>query len=91
MNELVPKLTAILKEMASKKEAVIKCFSTMSGLEISALSSDQKRRITEQFLAINEILKKYPIKTHDDYSLISDNHLNKLLKNIKQICLILYD
>jgi 3-hydroxy-3-methylglutaryl CoA synthase len=91
MNELILKLATILDEKLSKKDKVIKCFSAMSGLEISALSSDQKNSINKQLLAINGILKQYPIKTYDDYSLISDNHLNKLLKNIKRVGLIFCD
>jgi uncharacterized Fe-S cluster-containing MiaB family protein len=88
MNEIMLKIMTILDEKIPKKDKVIKCFNATSGLEISALSSDQKNSIYKQISASNRILKQYPIKTYDDYALISDNHLNKLLKNIKQVCLI---
>ncbi len=91
INELMVKIAITLEETISKKDKVIKCFNTISGLEISALRSGQQSSIKKQILLINGVLQQYPIKTHEDYSLISDYHLNKLLKNIKQICLIFCD
>jgi hypothetical protein len=91
INDLMVKIAITLEKRISKKDIVIKCFNEISGLEISALSADQQSGINKKILAINGILKQYPIKTYDDYSLISDYHLNKLLKNIKQICLIFCD
>jgi len=88
MAELILKYMTILNENIPKKDKVIKCFSVISGIDISSLRSDQENNINKQLIAINRILKQYPIKTFDDYALISDNHLNKLLKNIKQVCLI---
>lgn len=85
MNEFTLKIVTILEEKISKKDKVIKCFIVASGLEISALSLDQQNRIYKQLSIVNGILKQYPIKTYDDYSLISDSHLNQLIKSIRRI------
>jgi len=81
----------ILDEKLSKKDTIIKLLNITSGFDITVLSAEQKNAISTQLLAMNRILAHYPIKTYDDYALLSENHLNKLLKSLKQLCLILCD
>jgi hypothetical protein len=90
MNKRFLKVMSMLEEDFPKKDKVIKCLSEFSGLEIDSLSLARRHRLAKKMAAINEILKQYSIKTFDDYALISTHHLDKLLKNIKQISLIFY-
>jgi 3-hydroxy-3-methylglutaryl CoA synthase len=90
-HDLLLKYTAILDEKLSKKDTIIKLFTLTSGLDITAFSEEKKNAISARLLAMNKILGRYPIKTYDDYALFSETHLNELLKNIKQLCLIFCD
>lgn len=90
-NDLLLKYVAILDEKLSKKDTIMKLLTITSGFDITALSAERENAINTQLLAINRVLGHYPIKTWDDYALLSESHLNKLLKNLKQLCLICCD
>ena len=91
MSDLSLKYIAILDEKLSKKETIMKLLTITSGFDITELSAEKKNVISARLLAMNRVLGQYPIKTWDDYALLSEKHLNKLLKNLKQLCLICCD
>lgn len=88
MKKLTTILTILEKDW-SKKDKIIMSFGELSGLDLGLLSSMQKNSIQKHVIFANSILRQYPIKTFDDYALISDDHLNKLLKSIKRLCVSL--
>jgi hypothetical protein len=71
MNELSLKLVAIFNEKLSKQDKIIKLINATSGLDITALNSDQTNNISKHHLAINRILRQYPIKTFGVYEYLS--------------------
>ena len=92
MKEIMKRLIAIstiLEKEYPKKDKIIVSVQELSGLDLGILSSTQENSVKKHMILTNGILQQYPIKTFDDYVLISDDHLNKLLKSIKQLCLSL--
>ena len=89
MNETLKKIAAVailLDKHLYKKDKVVKCLHELSGMDITALSQVYKDRLCKHLISINGILGQYPINTDDDYKLVSDKDLDRLLKKIKQIC-----
>lgn len=93
MNNNASKLTAVIGILATdlpKKDKLVLSRQQLSGLDITNIDTVTKKHVTKHILEMNDITTQYPIKTDDDYVMISDVHLNKLLKSIKQLvkCLI---
>lgn len=91
MNELqerINRVTQVLAEDLPKHSKATTAMQTFSGLDITHFNNHQKNCIYKYMTAMNEITAHYPtIKTNDDYKIISETHLNKILKNIQQLCL----
>jgi iron uptake system EfeUOB component EfeO/EfeM len=90
MNELQAKIDSVIQILASdlsKANKLIAALQTLSGTDITHLSSQKKQCIYRQMNTSNKIIARYPtIKDYDDYAIISDADLNKLLKSVEQLC-----
>jgi hypothetical protein len=91
MNDLqtrINNITQLLSGESSKQNKVVMSLQSFSGLDITHFNNQQMKNIHKYMSAINEITSQYSsIRTYDDYSIISDPHINKILKNIQQLCL----
>lgn len=54
-------------------------------LVLTGLPRTFRRTLERQLSAMNPILQKYPIKTFDDYALISSAHIDQLLEYARKI------
>lgn len=75
----IENLKKTLKANILKKDKVIKSLGTLSGLELNKLDLATRNKLEQNLVAVNKVLRQYPIATFDDYSLISDKHLDKML------------
>lgn len=91
MNELQSRINSVIQILTSdisKADKIVAAFRTLSGTDITHLSSQKTQYVYRHIIASNKIMARYPtIKNYDDYAIISDADLNKLLKSIKQLCL----
>ncbi len=90
MNELQLKINNITNILASdlpKPQKVLSALQQFSGLDITHFSKAAKRSINKHLGAVNGIVSHYPAISHDNYHIISDKHLNGMLKNIQLLCL----
>ena len=91
MNELQVRINSITQTLASnlpKADKAVATSQALSGMDITNLSNQKKQCIYKYMTTSNKIIARYPtIKSNDDYKIISDADLNKLLKNIQQLCL----
>lgn len=85
MNEM----EKILLDHMPKNDKVIKASEQLSGLEITALSASVRKNMNRELIFLNSILTQYPIKTFDDYSLISSQHLEQMIQALCRLCQIL--
>lgn len=89
MNETLKKIAAVailLDKRLYKKDKVVMCLHELSGMDITALNKVHKDKLFKHLISINSILSQYPINTDDDYGLVSDKDLDRLLKKVEQIC-----
>lgn len=75
----------LLKDI-SNKDKIISASEYLSGLELSKLSESIARKIKQEFSHLNGILRQYSIKTFDDYSQISTDHLIQMVEILNRIC-----
>ena len=90
MNELHLKINLVTQALSSdqaKPNKVVSALKNFSGLDMTNFSKKMMNTIHQHFGEINSITSQYKIKTEDDYKIITDNDLNKILKNIQQLCL----
>jgi hypothetical protein len=94
----------VLADFLTRLARTLECFkvvdkpkwkSTQDGmLCLKELSPDKlprkiERRLNECLVGINKVLTKYPIKTWDDYQMISDEDLTsiqQLFRNLAKYC-----
>ncbi len=91
MNELqirINNVTQILASDLSKVNKVVASLEAFSGLDITHFDDKKTKYVYKHIATMNAITGRYPfIKTYDDYNLISEADLNKILKDIQQLCL----
>jgi len=54
-------------------------------LILSDLAPRMRKALEQQLVASNYVLQQYPIKTFDDYQMISDQHMQQLWGYAKKI------
>lgn len=90
MNELALKINLVTQSLAStqtKPNKVVAALKSFSGLDMTNFNKKKMNSIHQHFGEINCITAQYKIATDDDYQIISDIHLDKILKTIQQLCL----
>ena len=83
LSDRLIKIEKILLGPLLKKDKIINALNTLSGLYLDELTPAARKMIQSNLVSINEILRRYPIKTFDDYSKIRDRHLKKVLALIE--------
>jgi hypothetical protein len=91
MNDLqkrINTITQILADDLPKHNKVTEAMQAFSGLDITHFNNQQEKNIYKHMSTINAITAGYAtIKTSDDYKIMSEIHLNEILKNVQQLCL----
>ncbi len=90
MTDLQQRINSIIEILAndtSKAEKAVASLKAFSGLDITHFTSHQKDSIHKYLSKINNILTRYPVTTDDDYKIIPDKDLNKILKSVQELCL----
>ena len=90
MNELNQKINLVIQALASeqiKPTKIVAACKNFSGLDMTNFSKKKKNFVHQHFGEINSITSQYNIKTEDDYKIIAEPDLDKILKNIQQLCL----
>ena len=72
------------KQPTHKRYQEAMCAAT-NQLVLNDLAPAMGKALEQQLVASNYILQQYPIKTFDDYQMISDQHMQKLLGYAKKI------
>ncbi len=85
LGERISALQNILLKTCDPHDKVIQALSTLSGLEMSALSPEIRKTLESHLIIINEILKKSHVKTVEDYASIKNENVEKILLLIKKI------
>jgi hypothetical protein len=91
MNDLHKRINTIIEAFASnslKEKKVATALNGFMGMEITHLTKQKMNSIHKHMGMINSIISSYPIiKTKDDYKFMTEIDLDKILKNIQQLCL----
>jgi len=88
MQHRINLITQLLASELALPEKVTACLKAFSGMEITHVEEKKKKSLYHFLNTSNEITAHYPfIKTDEDYSLIPEADLNKILKNIQRLCL----
>jgi len=91
MNEIQIRINSIIRVLASDLSTADKykeIAPSFSGMDITHFTEKQKQHVYKYMTTANKIMARYPtIRTGDDYKIITDSDLNKLLKNVQQFCL----
>jgi hypothetical protein len=91
MNEIQIRINFIIQLLAgdlSKSDKVIETSQAFSGMDITHFTEEKQQSVYKYIITTNKIMAKYPtIKSYDDYKIITDIDLNKLLKSVQQLCL----
>lgn len=56
------------------------------GMVLSSLPSKTQKSVESGLLRIQQVFNRYPIRTFEDYQLISEEELNEILLNISGLC-----
>lgn len=79
-------MEGILLSDKNNIDKIIGASHQISGLELSKLSAPMSRKINKEFVYLNSILTQYPIKTFEDYQLISVAHLQEMVNTLTRVC-----
>lgn len=82
----IMKMERLLGEDIPKQDKVIQASQQLSGLELTKLSVQMRKKIEKEFIFLNSILSQYPIKTFEDYRQISLKHLEQMVQALARIC-----
>lgn len=80
----IAEIEKILKENAPKKDKIIKSYEALSGLNLTSLDLATQNKLKQNLVAGNKVLSQYPILTFDDYKLISEIDMDRLLTLMKK-------
>ena len=80
----------VLQSNLNKQNKVQDSLKQLSGFELNILDRLTRKQLEEYLVKVNRILMQYDIKTFDDYSKISELHLNEMLRIIQRLCFTLY-
>lgn len=92
MIDFLSKLAGIEKifvDNLSKKDKIIAILKQLSGLELTQLSTKVRKDVKYNLILSNEILRKYPLTTFDDYEKINGTDLDEILKYLYNIYIAL--
>ena len=67
-------------------EKVHNALLAFKGLVLSSIPSNTQKSVEPLLLRIQHVFNRYPIKTFEDYQLISEEELNEILLNISSLC-----
>jgi hypothetical protein len=56
------------------------------GMVLSSIPTKTQKSVESVMLKIQQVFNRYPIKTFEDYQLISEEELNEILLNISGLC-----
>ncbi|OGT22899.1 MAG: hypothetical protein A3C55_06830 [Gammaproteobacteria bacterium RIFCSPHIGHO2_02_FULL_42_13] len=88
IQQRVNTITRLLGADLPLPKKVTESLKAFSGTDITHVPAHHKKSIYHFLHTVNTITARYPfIKTDEDYSLISEADLNKILKNIQRLCL----
>lgn len=79
-------ITEILNSDLPKHKKITLSCHRLSGLDITNMVPAIEQIFAKHLYEMNSIVACYPIYTWDDYALIAEVHLNKMLKSIKRLC-----
>ena len=88
MKDLLSRLiaiSAILEMNVPKEDKIVLSWQKLSGLDLTEISDTTNTFIIRQMQASNAIMMRYPIKTFDDYTMLSEADKDKLLRIIKRL------
>jgi len=89
MNDLSQRLIKMQRAFNSKQPTHQRYRNAMCAatnqLVLSDLTPSIRKALEQQLVASNNILQQYPIKTFDDYQIISEQHMEKLLGYAKKV------
>ena len=87
---MVNDIQNIILSDLSKPEKAAKAIQKFSGLELTYFKKPILNHLYKRLGNIRSILSRYPgIKSYDDYALITGRHLEDILENIQELCLVL--
>jgi hypothetical protein len=89
MTDLQTRINSILQIFAnnsSKVDKVVSALKAFSGLDITHFTAHQKESINKYLSKINKITSHYLVKTYDDYKIISNPDLDKILNSVQELC-----
>ena len=75
-----------LNQSLSKKSKIIKSLQQLSGLVISDLSPEIRKKLEDELSGVNQIISRYDIATFDDYSKLNKRDLKRLIEILQTIC-----
>jgi hypothetical protein len=67
-------------------EKVHNSLLAFKGMVLSSIPTKTQKSLESVMLRIQQVFNCYPIKTFEDYQLISEEELNKILLNISGLC-----
>jgi iron uptake system EfeUOB component EfeO/EfeM len=79
-------LRALLDSTSPRYKRIIKSLKAFQGLDLGAISSDERSAIEGNIVKMNAVLEKYDLETFADYKKMSDTDLNLLIKNQAALC-----
>jgi hypothetical protein len=67
-------------------EKVHNSLLALKGMGLSSIPTKTQKSVESVMLKIQQVFNRYPIKTFEDYQLISEEELNEILQNISGLC-----
>jgi hypothetical protein len=67
-------------------EKVHKSLLAFNDMTISSIPPATKKSLESVMVGIQRILDRYPIKTFEDYQVISEDELNEIVLNLSGLC-----
>ena len=67
-------------------EKVHNSLLAFKGMVLSSIPTKTQKSVESVMLKIQQVFNRYPIKTFEDYQLISEEELNEILLNISGLC-----
>jgi hypothetical protein len=67
-------------------EKVQKSLLAFKGIVLSSIPSKTQKSVESVMLRIQQVFNRYPIKTFEDYQLISQEELNEILLDVSGLC-----
>jgi len=89
MSDLLSRLLKMQESFNSHKPAYQRYNDAMSGgldkLNLTELPSELRKKLEHYLSSINKIVQGYPVKTTEDFQMISDTHLDEMFEYAKKV------